>query len=103
MNYLVDVLVWISAIFGMTTIIVSSTIMNPIRVFLSGNVPIIGKLINCFLCTGFWVGVFWSTLYWNPFLQPQTGAFLSALFAGCVGSATSWLIYLKIYPLMVGK
>ena len=103
MSDLVDVLVWISATFGMTTIIVNSTIMHPVREFLTKSIPFLGKLINCFLCTSFWVGVFWATLHWDPFHQFGTGTFLSALFAGCVGSATSWIVYLNIYPLMTGK
>lgn len=102
MSYLIDALVWVMAVFGMTTIIVNSTIMKPVRDFL-GNFPLLGKLVNCFLCTSFWVSVFWATLHWDPFEQYDTGAFLSALYAGCVGSATSWIIYLKIFPLMAGK
>jgi hypothetical protein len=42
-------------------------------------------------------------LYWNPFSKAEGNMFLHALFAGCFGSATTWLIYLKFFPLMQGK
>ena len=100
MSYLVDVLVWVLATFGMTTIIVNSTVMLPVRNVVSKVSPFLGKLINCILCMGFWVGVFWGVLSFNPFEQYHSSIFLDLLFAGCVGSATSWLIYLKFYNLM---
>ena len=103
MDYLVSVLVLILACYGMTTIIVSSTIMEPVRNFISAVVPPLGKLVNCTLCMGFWVGIFWSMFYWNPFSKADGNIFLHALFAGCFGSATTWLIYLKMFPLMQGK
>lgn len=102
MSDLAFILVWVMAVYGMTTIIVNSTIMKPVRDSL-GNFPLLGKLVNCFLCTSFWVSVFWATLHWDPFHQFDTNAFLSAFFAGCVGCASSWIIYLKVYPLMQDK
>tara|TARA_A100001515_G_scaffold44192_1_gene34785 strand:+ start:421 stop:732 length:312 start_codon:yes stop_codon:yes gene_type:complete len=103
MEYLVSVLIWVMAVYGMTTIIVTSTIMEPVRNLISAWVPPLGKLINCMLCTAFWAGVFWGMLYWNPFSKAEGNAFLHALFSGCFGSATTWLIYLKFFPLMQGK
>ncbi len=103
MNYLVDVLVWIMAVFGTTTIVVNSTIMAPVRNLISKVVPPLGNLVNCFLCTGFWAGVFWSTFHWDPFQQFDTNPILSAIFAGCIGSGAGWIMYLNIFPLMQGK
>tara|TARA_R100001591_G_scaffold93485_1_gene99369 strand:+ start:99 stop:410 length:312 start_codon:yes stop_codon:yes gene_type:complete len=103
MEYLTSVLIWILAVYGMTTIIVSSTIMEPVRNFVTSKIPPLGKLVNCMLCTAFWAGVFWGMLYWNPFCEAEGHWILHALFTGCFGSATSWLIYLKLYPMMQGK
>lgn len=108
MEYLVSVLIWIMAVYGMTTIIVSSTIMEPVRKLVTSVVPPLGKLVNCTLCMAFWSGVFWGMLYWHPFSQSEeyyrdSHYLLDALFAGCLGSATTWLIYLKMFPLMQGK
>jgi hypothetical protein len=126
MEYLVNVLVWIITVYGMSTIIVHSTLFNPLRNFLSysgvvadeeGNIvemiprqfSLLGKLINCILCMGFWVGIFWGIMVWSPadtlFLNQDNliTPFLKGLFSGCLGSATTWLIYLKVFPLMEGK
>jgi hypothetical protein len=103
MEYLVSVLIWVLAVYGMTTIIVSSAIMEPVRKMITKTIPPLGKLVNCMLCTAFWAGVFWGMLYWNPFSKAEGNVFLHALFSGCFGSATTWLIYLKFFPLMQGK
>lgn len=103
MEYLVSVLIWIMAVYGMTTIIVSSTIMEPVRKAITAFCPPLGKLFHCMLCMSFWCGIFWGMLYWNPFSKAEGNMFMHALFMGCFGSATSWLIYLKAFPLMQGK
>ena len=43
-----------------------------------------------------------SSMYWNPFTQYSLFGIMDAIFAGCLGTATTWLIYLKVYPLMQG-
>jgi hypothetical protein len=103
MEYLVSILIWILAVYGMTTIIVNSAIMQPVRNLFTKYLPPIGKLMNCVLCTGFWAGVFWGMLHWNPFSKIEGNVLLDALFSGCFGSATTWLIYLRVYPSMEGK
>jgi hypothetical protein len=102
MEYLVSVLIWILACYGMTTIIVSSVLFEPVRKALE-NIKLLNKLVNCMLCMGFWVGVFWGGLYWDPFAKVDTFYPLRLLFDGCFGAATTWIIYLKMYPLMYGK
>jgi hypothetical protein len=120
MEYLVSTLVWILGTFGMSTIIVNSQIMLPVRNFLSFSKMVkddqgvitdlverkfkfFGKLVNCILCMGFWSGCFWGGLYWNPFGAAEAHWILELLFAGCFGSATTWIVYLLIYPMMQGK
>jgi len=103
MSYVTDLITWILATFGLATIIVNSTIMAPVRARVEKISPFLGKLVNCILCTGFWSGVFWSSMYWNPFsAQYASCFFMDAIFAGCVGCASTWLIYLKVFPLMQG-
>ena len=120
MDYLVSTIIWILSTFGMATIFVHSQIMNPVRNFLSfskitydeyGNVTeaverkikFPGKLINCILCMGFWCGLFWGGIYWHPFNNSGAHISLDLLFAGCLGSATTWLIYLLTHNRMQGK
>ena len=102
MEYLVSVLVWILACYGMTTIIVSSVLFQPIRLAVQKISPI-HKLINCMLCMGFWVGIFWGAFLWDPFSKVDAPYLMKLLFDGCLSAATTWIIYLKMYPLMYGK
>ena len=122
MEYLVSTIIWILATYGMSTIIVNSQLLNPVRNFFSyksrkydekgiltsaveRKFKLPGKLINCIMCTGFWVGVFWSMLYWSPNwgITGDPPLIMSALFSGCLGSATTWIIYLRLYPSMQNK
>jgi len=102
MEYLVSVFLWILAVYGMTTIVVSSVLFQPVRKSVE-KIAFLHKLINCMLCMGFWVGMFWGGLFWDPFSKVDALLPLRLLFDGCLGAASTWIIYLKMYPLMYGK
>tara|TARA_R100001510_G_C7596340_1_gene164326 strand:- start:170 stop:493 length:324 start_codon:yes stop_codon:yes gene_type:complete len=107
MEYLVSVVIWLLACYGMTNIIVLSSIMRPLRELFK-KIPMLYKLFNCMLCMGFWVGVFWGAFLWDPFMNmwdPLTSASLPLrlMFDGCLSSAVTWIIYLKMYDLSEGK
>jgi len=102
MEYLVSVLIWILACYGCSTIIVSSVLFQPVRKAVE-KISIANKLINCMLCMGFWIGMFWGGFFWDPFSKIDAIYPLRLLFDGCFGAATTWIIYLKMYPLMYGK
>jgi hypothetical protein len=108
MDYLTNFIVWSLATFGAANIVVYSTIFKPIRLAL-GKMPFFGKLVNCILCMGFWVGLMWGLLIWSPaeyfILKQQVPyqIFFDMLFNGSLGSCISWLIYLSIAQKMVGK
>ena len=106
----------------MATILVHSQIAHPLRERLSyssreydehgnltsanyrkGFIGFLGKLIHCILCTGFWVGILWGQCYWSPLENLNPHWAVTVLFTGCLGGATTWLIYLKVYPAMQGK
>lgn len=57
---LFDVLYFIIGCYGVSTIIVQSKIFKPIRETLTKKLNYLGKLINCMMCTGFWVGLLFS-------------------------------------------
>ena len=123
MEYLINTLVWVLGVYGMSTIIVHSQIARPFRESLTyypdreydkhgnliaanhrkGFLGFLGKLVHCILCTGFWVGILWGQCYWSPLESLDSHWIVNTLFTGCLGSATTWLIYLKVYPLMEGK
>lgn len=51
-------LLFLLAGIGITNIIVNATILDNPRNFVIKNSRILGKLITCMMCTGFWVGFF---------------------------------------------
>jgi hypothetical protein len=78
--------------FGLTHIIVAGKIFDQIRDYIIINYPLIGDLITCYQCTGFWVGVSLSFCFTDlpiipfhigfliyGFLASGTSSFLSIL------------------------
>lgn len=43
--------------YGVTTILVQSKLFSPFRLWVKNKSVFFGKLINCMLCSGFWVSV----------------------------------------------
>jgi len=68
---------------GITVIITSSVFFEDLREKVSNSSQILGKLINCPMCTGFWVGLFFGFI---------SGIAPPVLIGGLV-SLLSWSIY----------
>lgn len=108
LDYFFSFVIWAIAVYGTANILVYSTIMQPFRNLL-GKVNFFGKLINCILCTGFWVGMVWGYIIWSPaeylMLRPYMvfQPVIDLLFNGVVGSCLCWVIYLHLADKMVGK
>lgn len=66
---------------GLTIIIVLGSIMEPVRAAISGYSDYASKLINCTMCTGFWVGMV-SSLFFD----------INPIYAGSITSLISWSI-----------
>jgi hypothetical protein len=108
MDYLIEFLVWSLAVFGATNIIVSSSILQPVRMFLMFSrdgrprrFSLLGKLVTCIMCMGFWVGLLFSMAVWSPSSNHVLAAvnysdWFRMLYDGCLGSCVSWLLYLLI-------
>ena len=43
--------------YGITSIIVQSKLFKPFREWVENKSVFLGKLINCMLCSGFWIGL----------------------------------------------
>ena len=89
MQSIVDFLVWSLAVFGAANGISVSNLFQPIRAYIT-DWPILGKLVYCPMCLGFWFGGLASYLSFSP-----TGSLLMDCF---LGSSVSWLIYIFITP-----
>ncbi len=65
-----EIILLLLAGFGLTSILVDSKIMEPFRNWI-GRIDFFNKLINCSMCTGFWVGLYYSfiMLFYLTFLH----------------------------------
>jgi len=81
------VIVWVLAVFGASNGIAVAHLIEPIRKKVM-NWPILGGLIHCPMCLGFWFGGGASLLTFSP-----TGNILMDCF---FGSITSWILFLLI-------
>ena len=73
---------------GLTIIITSSLIMLPVRNLIDRVSSKLGELIECPMCTGFWVGLLTALFYGtNP------------LWLGCSVSLISWVVYVSVTSL----
>ena len=93
-----DVLFFILACYGITLLIVQSRIMSPVREIFNGRVNFLYHLLNCMMCTGFWVGLFTSIIYnFSPSYITLNGggsSFLYNLLDAAFTSGCIWLIFL---------
>ena len=88
----VDFLGFCLITYGITNIIVYSSIFQPIRTKLwkSPNSLLrkLGELMHCSICTGFWVG---------GFIGMNSSPTDNFIFDGAIGSAVSWLLYMLVW------
>lgn len=87
-----NLILFILASVGLTSIIVDSDIMRPVRELLQKTLPAsVYKLFECYQCTGFWSGIIngFILLSVNPLILLTCG------FAGSLVSA-GW-VYLSNY------
>jgi hypothetical protein len=95
------ILYYVLVSYGLTTIIVQSKIFKPIRDFFKNKSKFTHKLLNCMLCTGFWVGLLISFVF-NSKIQmildyPTIDwyfMFIYNIFYASFTSGLIWLIYL---------
>jgi len=79
--------------YGITTILVESYLFATIRAYLELFSPnFLGKLINCPLCTGFWVGIILFQLGLVLNIKVENDV-LNHFLHGTLSSSTSYLLY----------
>lgn len=85
-----NLIILILLVYGLTKIITSGSIFDPIKKKLgsydSRLIKLFVELINCPLCTGFWVGALIGWFY-GPF------QFWNILFNGAFYSGCGWIIH----------
>ena len=72
--------------------------LEPIREFISSKSDFLSKLINCTMCTGFWVGIIFSSWFdINPVFAGATTAFLSWSASSVVEAFNTISLYLDAH------
>ncbi len=75
---------------GVTHIIVDGEIFRPVKEILSKKAPaFLNKLLSCYQCTGFWVGLFFSIFLYCDF-NYLLKTFVVLLLAGGASSCLSY-------------
>ena len=54
---MIKLLFFLMGCYGITTIIVQSKLMEPLRLYFKVKSKYLHKLITCMMCTGFWVSI----------------------------------------------
>lgn len=88
MKEFTNLIVWILAVFGATNGIAFSSLLQGFRTWAGAKWALLGKLLVCPMCLGFWLGGIASLTVHSP-----SGNFVADAF---LGSCTSWIIYLLI-------
>lgn len=99
---MIAILYFILGCYGLTTILVQSKIFKPLRESFKDTVPFIYTLLNCMMCTGFWVGVLMTIVFrfsisYSLFSNNTTNVFellMYVLFDGAFISGLMWLMFL---------
>ena len=87
-----DLLYFILASWGMTQILVYSSIFEKARHWIGEKSDWFGTLINCPMCTGFWVGTFLFGINDLTELFNFEYNIVNLLILGCLSSATSYAL-----------
>jgi len=78
----VDLVIFLLVSAGATSGVVGSSLLEPVRFFIFSRSDFLKELLSCPMCTGLWVGVFFSAFFgMNP------------VYAGLSSSLVSWLAY----------
>jgi len=87
-----DLLYFILASWGMTQILVYSSIFEKARHWINEKSHWFGALIHCPMCTGFWVGVFLFGINSMTELFNFEYNIANLLILGCLSSAVSYAL-----------
>lgn len=91
---------WALPVMGATLIITCSTIFKPFREALK-DVALLGELVVCPMCVGFWVGVVSSSL--GSTLQPNVFLPLRMFADGCSAAVVCWTLHVALCALGQGR
>tara|TARA_Y100001936_G_C15995233_1_gene624671 strand:- start:148 stop:477 length:330 start_codon:yes stop_codon:yes gene_type:complete len=86
--YEMELLVFVLSSYGLTQIVVYGKIFDKVR----PTQGLLGKLLACSMCTGFWVGVFLWAISNLTSLFMFDSSLVTAFLLGCLSSGTSYVL-----------
>ena len=91
---IVEFLIFSLGATGLTIILVASALLEPVRDFVTSKSTYLGELINCTMCSGFWVGLVASGFY---DINPLWAAAITSLFSWSIHSVVGAVDSVGIY------
>jgi len=88
-------LLWILVTFGITLIITTSELFNPLRWTMRKISGFLGRFFSCPLCIGFWAGILANFFWMSPteYLWNINWGYEHMITDGLLGAASSWCLY----------
>jgi hypothetical protein len=86
---LFSLLLFVLVSVGITNVVVNSKVLEFFREFITSNSSFLGEMLECMMCSGFWVGIIISCL--SGFSVPIYMAFVSSLFSHLYGSVVGFI------------
>jgi len=75
--------------YGLSSLIINASILTKPRMWVTNKYPLLGELLSCYQCLGFWVGLILAIIGLNMFpLLPYIGYISTA----CVISGTNEIL-----------
>jgi hypothetical protein len=87
-----ELLLFILLVFGCGYITTQSHLFESFREFFKEKNKMIYYLVNCIVCSTFWIGVI-ATLIFSPTATFELPIYVQFFLNGLIGSATSTIIY----------
>lgn len=97
---MLEFIIFLLSTIGLTFIVTQFYIFKSVREFAKKISPILGKLLHCPACFGFYSGVLIKILLLIYFNQLIWLSIIIIIIYGFIGSIMSYITYLFIKPLM---
>jgi hypothetical protein len=100
---MVAITIWALLVYGPTVVLTQSAIFEWWRAAVGRKSEFLGDLVRCAMCTGFWVGLFWSLLVPSmgpaaalPWASPLARMALGSVADGLSSAAVCWTLVLVV-------
>lgn len=82
---------WLLAVAGSALVLTQSSLTEAMRTYLLRRAPVLGKLVSCPMCSGFWLGMHWWAAMLGARKQDAAHEIVRMFASGFAGSIVSAL------------